>query len=90
MTVTNNSTVRGQLFVESATDDQIDIMMVLTIVIASVGMIANFTVVFVFSRHQKLRLKIPNIFIINQVSRFNCHRSIVAETERHILGLSKF
>ena len=35
--------------------------------IASVGIIANFTVIVVFLNHKKLRRKIPNIFIINQV-----------------------
>ena len=69
MTVTENISVSGQLTIRSPTDDPTDIMMVLTILIASVGMIANFTVVVVFSHHQKLRCKIPNIFIINQVSR---------------------
>ena len=71
MAVNENSTVGGQLSNKSPTDDDdIDIMMVLTILIASVGMIANLTVVVVFSHHQKLRSKIPNIFIINQVSLF--------------------
>ena len=37
--------------------------------IASVGIIANLTVIVVFLNHKKLRRKIPNIFIINQVSR---------------------
>ena len=69
MTVTENISVSGQLTISSPTDEPIDIMMVLTIIIASVGMIANLTVVVVFSHHQKLRSKIPNIFIINQVSR---------------------
>ena len=69
MTVTENISVSWQLTISSPTDEPIDIMMVLTIIIASVGMIANLTVVVVFSHHQKLRSKIPNIFIINQVSR---------------------
>ena len=70
MTVTENISLSGQSSIKSpADDDDIDIMMVLTILIASVGMIANLTVVVVFSHHQKLRSKIPNIFIINQVSR---------------------
>ena len=37
--------------------------------IASVGIVANLTVIVVFLNHKKLRKKIPNIFIINQVSR---------------------
>ena len=36
--------------------------------IASVGIVANLTVILVFLNHKKLRRKIPNIFIINQVS----------------------
>ena len=35
--------------------------------IACIGIIANATVVVVFLNHKKLRQKIPNIFIINQV-----------------------
>ena len=35
--------------------------------VASVGIIANLTVIVVFLNHKKLRRKIPNIFIINQV-----------------------
>ena len=35
--------------------------------VASVGIIANLTVIVVFLHHKKLRRKIPNIFIINQV-----------------------
>ena len=34
---------------------------------ATVGIIANLTVIVVFLNHKKLRRKIPNIFIINQV-----------------------
>ena len=34
----------------------------------SVGIVANLTVIVVFLNHKKLRRKIPNIFIINQVS----------------------
>ena len=39
-------------------------------VIACVGIIGNSTVVIVFLHHRKLRKKIPNIFIINQVNDF--------------------
>ena len=38
-------------------------------VIASVGLIANLNVVVVFLNHKEFRKKIPNIFIINQVSK---------------------
>ena len=47
--------------------NMVDVMTVLSSVIASVGVIANFTVVFVFGSNAKLRTKIPNIYIINQV-----------------------
>ena len=36
--------------------------------IASVGIVANFTVIFAFLKHKQLRRKIPNMFIIDQVS----------------------
>ena len=36
-------------------------------IIASVGIVANSTVMFVFLNNEKMRRKIPNIFIINQV-----------------------
>ena len=36
--------------------------------VASVGIISNLTVIVVFVNHKKLRRKIPNIFIMNQVS----------------------
>ena len=35
--------------------------------VASVGIVSNLTVIVVFLDHKKLRRKIPNIFIINQV-----------------------
>ena len=35
--------------------------------VASVGIVANLTVIVVFLNHRKMRKKIPNIFIINQV-----------------------
>ena len=35
--------------------------------IASVGIVANLMVIITFLNHKKLRKKIPNIFIINQV-----------------------
>ena len=38
-------------------------------VIASVGLIANLNVVVVFLNHKEFKKKIPNIFIINQVSK---------------------
>ena len=51
----------------SVQNEQLDVMMLLQGVIASVGIIANLTVVIVFLNHNELRRKIPNRFIINQV-----------------------
>ena len=45
----------------------IDIMRITHCVIASVGIIANITVVIVLINNRKLRRKTPNICIINQV-----------------------
>ena len=47
----------------------IDVMVLLSAIIASVGIVTNATVIFAFLNHKKLRGKIPNIFIINQVSK---------------------
>ena len=46
------------------------VMIILHSTTASVGIIANLTVVVAFLRHTKFRRKIPNIFIINQVSGY--------------------
>ena len=51
----------------STNDGGIDSMAMVSAVIASVGIVANLTVAVAFLNHQKLRKKIPNIFIINQV-----------------------
>ena len=49
-------------------DDSISqINLISLTVISCVGIIANATIVVVFLNHRKLRQKIPNIFIINQV-----------------------
>ena len=50
--------------------DQFDVMMLLQCIISSIGIIANLTVVIVFLNHKEVRRKIPNRFIINQVSAF--------------------
>ena len=44
-----------------------DIMVILQNLIASVGIVANCTVVVAFLNHERFRRKIPNMFIINQV-----------------------
>ena len=48
-------------------DSILPINMIIHSTIACIGIIANSTVVVVFLNHKKLRQKIPNIFIINQV-----------------------
>ena len=45
----------------------LETMTVMSIAIATVGVFANINVVVVMLRQRKLRQKIPNIFIINQV-----------------------
>ena len=56
-TTNNNENSRAQtiLIIQSTT--------------ASIGIVANLTVIVVFLNHKKLRKKIPNIFIINQVRK---------------------
>ena len=48
-----------------------DIVALMGMTIASVGIISNFTVVAVFMNQVKLRRKIPIIYIINRVNIFN-------------------
>ena len=59
--------VTGKLDLEIK-EKKINIMNILSYLIASVGIISNFTVVVAFLNHKKLRRKIPNMFIINQVT----------------------
>ena len=65
-----NST-RNQTPVSSHKEYQINAVTIISMSIASVGIIANLTVVIAFVNNKKLRRKIPNIFIINQVSLFD-------------------
>ena len=44
-----------------------DVMEIIQLSVAPVGIIGNLTVIVVFLNHKKLRRKIPNRFIINQV-----------------------
>ena len=52
---------------EENTDIRISTMRIVHSIIASVGVVTNLTVVVVFLNHRKLRRKVPNICIINQV-----------------------
>ena len=47
--------------------EEIDVMMILSIIIASIGILANLTVIVVFLNHKIFRKKILNMFIISQV-----------------------
>ena len=48
--------------------NNVDVMRILQISVSSVGMAANAIVVFAFLNHKQLRSKVPNMYIINQVS----------------------
>ena len=48
--------------------NSIDVMMLLSTIVASIGIVSNATVIIAFLNHKKLRSKIPTMFIINQVS----------------------
>ena len=65
----NNSNVTEVAVIDSisATSQMEQVVMILSTIIASVGIIANFTVILVFLNDKKRRQKIPNIFIIHQV-----------------------
>ena len=54
---------------EKTSSDRFNVMQILQSVIASVGITANLTVIIVFLSHRKFRLKVPNRFIVNQVSK---------------------
>ena len=71
------------------TSNKFDVMMILQMLIASVGIVANFTVVFAFLNHKVLRRKIPNMFIINQVSSF-CTVVLCFSVEKDIHYYSVF
>ena len=48
-------------------DYNVNYMTIASAIIASVGVVANLTVVVAFARHKELRQKVPVIFVINQV-----------------------
>ena len=47
-----------------------DVMEIVQLSVAPVGIIGNLMVIVVFLNHTKLRRKIPNRFIVNQVRKF--------------------
>ena len=67
-TQTDDDGSNGSLSSIEETSGTILTMMVIHSIIASVGIIGNFTVIVAFLNHKKFRKKIPNIFILNQVS----------------------
>ena len=48
-------------------EDNVNLVMMISTIITSIGIMANLSVVVVFLNQKKLRNKIPHIFIINQV-----------------------
>ena len=66
-TIANNTFISNSTGIDNAREDSIRIIQSTT---ASVGILANLTVIVVFLNHKKLRRKIPNIFIINQVRKW--------------------
>ena len=72
----NNTTMTHNL-IEGQGRTNIDIMVILQNIIASLGTVANFTVVIVFLNDRKLRCKIPNMFIIYQVRQYRKYYSSV-------------
>ena len=60
-----NSTSRNS----NSENSRAETILIIQSTTASVGIIANLTVIVVFLNHKKLRRKIPNIFIINQVRK---------------------
>ena len=51
--------------------DSLDVMKIVQLSIAPVGIVGNLTVIVVFLNHRKLRRKIPNRFIVNQVNKLD-------------------
>ena len=66
--VEDNVTISELLPNSSKQSDHLSATQIIQCAIASVGIVANLTVIIVFLNHKKLRRKVPNIFIIYQVS----------------------
>ena len=64
---TNKSSLSNKT---SNTSNTIDVMEIIQLSIAPVGILGNFTVIVVFLNNKRLRRKIPNRFIVNQVDNF--------------------
>ena len=61
------SNTTGVIHSAQGTDFAQQLIFIFQIIISSVGIFANGTVVLAFLNHKKFRQKIPNKFIINQV-----------------------
>ena len=64
---TQNGTTTELSLNETKPTEDFDVMEIIQLSIAPVGIIANLTVVVVFLNNKKLRHKIPNRIIVNQV-----------------------
>ena len=62
-----NSTIRNVSSTVLEEDKTQQLVFIFQSIISAVGIVANATVVVVFMKHKKLRRKITNIFLINQV-----------------------
>ena len=67
----NNATSAEESSLE--TSQNYTLIAILRMIIACLGIVSNITVVVAFLNHHKLRRKIPNIFIVNQVSEVFCN-----------------
>ena len=67
MNISNGAEVSMIDAINGSSSEIEDIVMIVSTIIASIGIVANFTVIIVFLNDKKLRRKIPNIFIIHQV-----------------------
>ena len=73
------------------TSDDVDVMMIIHIILSSVGITGNLNVLIVFLNHKKFKKKIPNIFIIHQVStskfsrKYYCFYFIFTEAHYYII-----
>ena len=65
----DNATVTDDNTLENHPEsNSIDVMEIIQLSIAPVGIVGNLTVILVFLNNKKLRRKIPNRLIVNQVS----------------------
>ena len=55
------------------TSKSVDVMMIIKFIVSFIGIVGNLTVLIVFLNCRKFRKKIPNIYIINQVSFVNIY-----------------